>query len=27
MDCHRQSELVSVIKGIVPVPPLLPDLT
>jgi DNA-binding CsgD family transcriptional regulator len=27
MDCHRQSELVAVVKGIVPVPPLLPDLT
>jgi DNA-binding CsgD family transcriptional regulator len=26
MDCHRQSEVVAVIKGIVPVPPLLPDL-
>jgi DNA-binding CsgD family transcriptional regulator len=27
MDCHRQSELVSVVKGIVPVPPSLPDLS
>lgn len=24
MECHRQSELVSVVKGIVPVPPQLP---
>jgi DNA-binding CsgD family transcriptional regulator len=24
MDCHRQSELVSVVKGIIPVPPQLP---
>jgi DNA-binding CsgD family transcriptional regulator len=26
MDCHRQSEAVAVVKGIVPVPPLPPGL-